>query len=300
MAAGTSGSLDDEARTLYELPPAAFVAARNARRAELRTTDRELADAVGELRRAAPAAWLVSTLVREHPEVLTDLEGLAGRLRAAVDSADRDALAALAEERREALRAAASTAAELARDEGVNPSMAVLDAVAATLQAAMGDAAAAAAVRSGLLLRALQGSGFDAVDLTDALAVDLVRERAASDDEAPRPRPKLRRVQDPDAELARARREADEAVAEAEAEARRAADAALDVEQQLVDVDRIRTELEQELDDLQVELARTRDGLASARRELRELETERTRATRTRDRADDALERARERRARFS
>ncbi len=295
-----SGTLEEEARALYELPPAAFVAARNARRSELRAGDRDLADAVGELRRAAPAAWLTSTLVREHPEVLDDLETLAGRLRDAVDAADREALASLAEERREALRTAAETAAELASEEGVNPSTAVRDAVAATLQAAMGDRGAATAVRSGLLLRPLQGSGFDAVDLTDALAVDLGITGAASDDEAPKPRPKLRRVQDPDAELARARREADEAVAEAEAAARQAADTALHLEQQLVDADRIRAELEQELDDLQVEVARTRDGLASARREVRELEAERTRATRARDRADDALERARERQARFS
>jgi len=293
-----AGTLDDEARALYRVPPAAFVAARNARRTELRASDRELADAVGELRRAAPAAWLTTTLVREHPEVLTGLEKLAGRLRAAVDAADRDALATLAQERREALRGAAEVAAETADDEGVTAGRAVLDAVTATLQAAMGDTAAATAVRSGLLLRALQGSGFDPVDLTDALAVAGAAD--SGDGEPPTPRPKLRRVQDPDAELARARKEADEAFTAAEDEARRAADTALDVEQQLVDADRIRAELEQELDDLQVELARTRDGLASARRELRELESERTRATRARDRADDALERARERRARFA
>lgn len=291
-----AGSLDAEARTLYAVPPSAFIAARNARRAELKTTDRELADAVGELRRASPAAWLATVLVREHPEVLDGLEELARRLRAAVDAADRDALGELAEERRELLRQATALATEVGEAEGLTPNRAALDGVAATLQAAMGDSAAASAVRSGLLLRALQGSGFDPVDLSDALAVPV---EGSTDDEPPKPRPKLRRVGDPDAELARARREADEAMAEAEAEARRANDAALKLEQQIVDADRIRAELEQELEDLQVELARTRDGLAAARRELRELESERTRATRARDRADDAVERARERRARF-
>src|SRR5690606_28361559 len=85
-----------------------------------------------------------------------------------------------------------------------------LDDVAETLQAAMGDAAAQSAVRSGLLVRALESSGFDAVDLEGALAVD---------DGAPAtpPRPRLRRVKDPDAELARARREAAEALEEAQA-----------------------------------------------------------------------------------
>lgn len=290
-----AGSLDAEAKALYLVPPAAFVAARNARRAELKTTDRELADAVGELRRASPAAWLTTALVREHPEVLDELEALADRLRGAVDAADREALADLAEQRREALRQATLLATEVAETEAVTANRAALDGVASTLQAAMGDAAAGAAVRSGLLLRALQGSGFDSVDLSDALALP----PAGSAEEPPRARPKLRRVQDPDAELARARREADEAMADADAEARRAGDAALRLEQQIVDADRIRAELEQELEDLQVELARTRDGLAAARRELRELESERTRAVRARDRADDAVERARERRARF-
>jgi len=291
-----AGSLDAEARALYAVPPAAFVAARNARRGELRTTDRELADAVGELRRASAAAWLTTALVREHPDVLDGLEQLAGRLRDAVDAADRDALADLAEQRREALRQATLLATDVGEADGVTPNRVALDGVAATLQAAMGDPAAAAAVRSGLLLRALQGSGFDPVDLSDALAVPA---DGAADEEPPRPRPKLRRVGDPDAELARARREADEAMADAEAEARRANEAALRLEQQIVDADRIRTELEQELEDLQVEIARTRDGLVAARRELRELESERARANRTRDRADDAVERARERRARF-
>lgn len=186
----------------------------------------------------------------------------------------------------------------MAEAADVNPNTVALDGVAATLQAAMGDASAAAAVRSGLLLRALQGSGFDPVDLTDALAVDVVG--GETEAAPPAARPRLRRVKDPDEELARARREADEALAEAKTEASRAVDAALALEQQIVDADRVRAELEQELEDLQVELARTRDGLTSARRELRELESERARATRARERADDALERARERQARFS
>ena len=290
------GTLEDEARALYEVAPAAFVAARNARRAELRASDRDLADAVGELRRASPAAWLASLLVREQPDVLDDLVDLAGRLRAAVDAADREALGTLAEERRAALRQATDLAAQLGEAEGTAPGRAALDGVAATLQAAMGDAGAAAALRSGLLLRALQGSGFDPVDLTDALAVGI---DGAAADEPPTPRPRLRRVQDPDAELARARREADEAMAEAEEGARQAIDAALAVEERIADTERLRAELELELDDLQVEVARTRDGLAAARRALRDLEAERTRAARARDRADDVVERARERRARF-
>lgn len=290
------GTLEDEARALYAVPPAAFVAARNARRAELRVTDRGLSDAVGELRRASPAAWLTSLLVSERPDVLDDLVHLARRLRTAVDAADREALGALAEERRKALREATELAAQLGEAEGAAPGRAALDGVAATLQAAMGDAAAAEAVRSGLLLRALQGSGFDPVDLTDAVAVGI---DGAAADEPATPRPRLRRVQDPDAELARARREADEAMAEAEEAARLAVDTALAVEERIADTERMRAELEQELEDLQVEVARTRDGLAAARRALRDLDAERIRATRARERADDVVERARERRARF-
>jgi hypothetical protein len=285
-------TLAEEARELYLLPPAAFTAARNARRAELRSSDRGLADEVGALKRASPAAWLVSALAREEPERIDELVELGGELRAALENADREALARLADARRDALRSATDAAQQLADGHDVSASRAVLDDVAETLQAAMGDAAAESAVRSGLLVRALESSGFDAVDLEGALAVD---------DGAPAtpPRPRLRRVKDPDAELARARREAAEALEEAQARLAEAEDAHRAVERRIDAAETSRTELADEVERLEAELTRARRRLDDASGELRDATAERSRAARALERARDAVEEAEQRRDRF-
>jgi len=285
-------TLAEEARELYLLPPAAFVAARNARRAELRAGDRELADAVGALKRAAPAAWLVSLLAREEPERIDELVALGGELRTALESADREALARLADARRDALRAATGAAEQLAAEHDVTPSRAVLDDLAETLQAAMGDTAAEAVVRSGLLVRALESSGFDPVDLDGALAVD---------DGAPAapPRPRLRRVKDPDAELARARHEAAEALAQAEARLADAEEAGHEHDRRMREVETRHAELAEEVERLEAQLARARRRLDDASGELRDTRSERARVDRALERAQDAVAEAEERRDRF-
>lgn len=285
-------SLAEEARELYRLPPARFVAARNARHAELRAADRDLAEELGALRRAAQSAWLVSMLVAERPQRLEELIGIGEELRAALESGDREALARLAGRRRDALRSAAEEAACLARAHDVTPSRAVLDEVAATLQAAMGDEAAADAVRSGLLVRPLESSGLDPVDLRGALAV--------GDDAPPPARPRLRPVRDPDAELARARREAAEALDQArtrlddaeEARARRdAADHELAARH---------ARLADEVRRLHAELEHAQRELADAAAELRRSTSERARLEGELTRAREALARAEERRDRFA
>jgi len=285
-------TLAEEARELYLLPPAAFTAARNARRAELRSSDRGLADEVGALKRASPAAWLVSALAREEPERIDELVELGGELRAALENADREALARLADARRDALRSATDAAQQVADEHDVSASRAVLDDVAETLQAAMGDAAAESAVRSGLLVRALESSGFDAVDLEGALAVD---------DGAPAtpPRPRLRRVKDPDAELARARREAAEALKEAQARLTEAEDAHRAVERRIDAAEMSRAELADEVERLEAELTRARRGLEDASGDLREATAERSRAERALERARHAVDDAEQRRDRF-
>ena len=55
--------LVDVADDLYGVAPAGFIAARGARAAEL-SGDKELAARVKELRKPAPAAWVVNLLDR--------------------------------------------------------------------------------------------------------------------------------------------------------------------------------------------------------------------------------------------
>ncbi|MGN6272097.1 MAG: hypothetical protein ACTHMQ_03305 [Protaetiibacter sp.] len=285
-------TLAEEARELYELPPAAFTAARNARRAELRDGDRDLADEVGALKRASPAAWLVSLLAREQPERIDALVGLGDQLRAALENADREALTRLADARREALRDAAEAARDVAAEHDVAPSRAVLDDVAETLQAAMGDTGAEAAVRSGLLVRALESSGFDAVDLDGALAVE------AGAPVAP-PRPRLRRVKDPDAELARARREAADALDAAQARLAEAEDARRAHDRRLREAERSHRKLAKEVDRLESELTRARRRLDDAGGEVRDARSDGVRVERALARAQDAVAEAEQRRDRF-
>ncbi|MGN6325234.1 transposase [Pseudolysinimonas sp.] len=278
---------------LYALPPQEFIAARDARSKELRAGDRDLADAVKALRRPAPVAWAVNLLARDAD--LRDVDRLGERLRAAQASADREALTALGRERRDLVRSLAARAGELADAAGRALAQGVLDEVAETLQSAMADPEAAAAVRSGRLLRGLEAVGFDPVDLDGAVAVP---DGAAT---APRParRTGPRAVVDPEAELKRARADADAVVADARRAAGRAEAATRELGERAADVDRRREELATEVDDLETELRAARRGLAGAERELQRLDRDRGGAERRADQARAALARAEAARAKL-
>ena len=158
-------SVTDE---LYALAPAEFTARRSALAAQARTEgDRALAAAITALRRPTAAAWLVNRLARHRPELLAELAELAERLRTAHRDLAGDQLRELSARRQSLVRSLADAAGELA---GSAPSAAVLEQFTQTLEAAMADPDAEAAVRSGQLTTALFYSGFGGVDLTDAVA----------------------------------------------------------------------------------------------------------------------------------
>ena len=83
-------------------------------------------------------------------------------MRDAFASRDRAEIRSLTQERQRMLQRAT---------EGLDLSPAVQREVEETLQAAVIDPAAAAAVRSGLLLRALESTGLEQVDVSDAVAL---------------------------------------------------------------------------------------------------------------------------------
>jgi hypothetical protein len=159
----------DIANELYGLPPDEFTAARNARAKQLRGSDRDLANAVGGLRRPSAPAWLVNQLARRRGDELEQLLDLGEQLRAAQAEVDASALVSLARQRRKVVRALAQDAGALAEGLGHPVRGPVLDEVAETLQAAMTDASAADALRTGRLVRGLEAIGTE-VDLTDAVA----------------------------------------------------------------------------------------------------------------------------------
>ncbi len=299
MAGGRAESAADVAALariaddLYALHPTEFTAARNARSAELRTTDRALSDAVKTLPRPAPAAWVANLLVREHSDDVDALLALGAELREAQLQLDRATLTRLGTERRRVVAALARSGAELAEEAEHPVSTAVVDAVAETLQAAMTDPEAGAALLTGRLIRALESVGFDAVDLADSVAASGAPGTAA----APSRRRTLHAVDDPDDDHLRQIVLAAEAAAQTAADEADAAVAA--AEARAADLDARRRELAVELQDLEDEIVHTRRAISASDREVREVDRARDAAVRAADRAQAALEKARTRRERL-
>jgi hypothetical protein len=167
---------------LYALDLDVFTAERNRRARALRDTDRDLADAVTALPKPSAAAWFVDQLVREEPDAVSAALALGPGLRAAQSALDRDALRELGAERRHALGEVADAVRRVSERRGRPLSSSVADEVEQTVVAAIADADAAAAMRSGRLVRALISIGGEAVDLEGAVAApgEELAERAAT------------------------------------------------------------------------------------------------------------------------
>lgn len=284
------------ARELLLVAPADFVAERTARQRAMRKDDRETAAAIGKLRKPAPAAWVVDLLA--HEQALDEAVDLGPSLREAQANADPQEISALRRERTSVVRALAQAGADLASDAGHPATPAVLDQVRATIEAAMADPHAGAAVRSGLLVQPLESVGFEDVDLDGALAVpDAVPDawsgsgappidieegrRARKSSRASRPtdpdqpdEPDQPEPEEPRADPAAERRAARQAETTARTESRDA-DAALDaVERDLEAAEERRIELARDLDRATAEverLGRSRDDAESASDRARDL-----------------------------
>lgn len=290
----------DEARELLLVAPADFVRERTARQRSARKDDRALATRIGGLRKPAPAAWVIDLLA--HDGSLDEAVELGPAIRQAQADADPDEIKRLRRQRSEVVAALAQAGADLASDAGHPVTPAVLDQVRATIEAAMADQHAGAAVRSGLLVRPLESAGFDAVDLDGALAdPDAVPDawsgtdaepisitsarrsrkgrRASRPEQEPQSEPEPEPDPDPQpgpeprVDPAAERRAAREAEATARAESRDA-DAALDAAEQ--------------------ELEAAEDRRADLERQLADATAEVERAERARDEAEEASDRARD------
>ncbi|GAA1492027.1 hypothetical protein [Curtobacterium herbarum] len=174
------------ARELLLVVPTDFVAERTVRQRAVRTDDRETAAAIGKLRKPAPAAWVVDLLANE--QALDEAVDLGPSLRAAQANADPQEISVLRRQRTSVVRALVQAGADLADDAGHPVTPAVLQQVRATIEAAMADPHAGAAVRSGLLVQPLESVGFEDVDLDGALAVpDAVPDAWSGSDAPPIP-----------------------------------------------------------------------------------------------------------------
>lgn len=163
---------------LYRLSPTDFVAERTALARAARTAGDALAgNAIAALARPTQAAWVVNLLTREDPELVDDLVELGTALREAQAELDGATLRQLSDRRRAVVQQLTQRAFELSGES--HPAAARREQVQATLSAAVLDPDIAATVRSGVLLRAAQASGFGPADLDGPppVSVSAVRRR---------------------------------------------------------------------------------------------------------------------------
>ena len=271
------------ADALYALPLADFTPARDARVRELKG-DRELSARVKALRKPSVAAWVVNLLVRREAAQVDQVLSVGAALREAQANLDGEELRALTRQRRQLTAAVTAQARALAADAGHRVTESVAEQVEATLTAAMLDAGAAAAVRSGLLVGALAATGVEAVDVGSALAVPEVAGFSPTPTEAAEvPRPDLQVVRDPEAERA-ARRTAEEALADAEDALARAQAARESATTRVGELQAESLQIQGEIDELRRRVARLETRAESADDDLAEAE-ERAEATLVEERA---------------
>lgn len=246
--------LHEVAGELYAAAPADFIAQRNAAASG---ADGDLSKAIRALRKPSAAAAAVNALVRGEPGLIDDILDVGDRMRDAFARRDRDAIRQLTQERQGLIQRATS---------GVEVSPSVRREVEETLQAAVIDPAAAAAVRSGMLIRALASTGVESVDVDDAVALP-VDVSARPVRAAPRPE----KTPAEPVESAAQRRERERRVRAAEKALQRARDDAEAIDDELDAVVDRRSDLEAEREELDRRVQHVMDELTESRRAEREL-----------------------------
>ncbi|MFI9815450.1 hypothetical protein [Saccharothrix variisporea] len=208
--------IDRIADELYALPPAEFVAARDAaaKRAGDRG-DKALAKQVSALRKPTLSAWALNQLARQHAAEYAQALALGDQLRTAQEQLKGSVLRELSGRRRVVVSALVRLAEDLARDAGTPLGPDAVQQVRTTLTAALADAVLAARIRAGRLVKPVEQSGFGPLSETAVPAP------AARDDLAPRREKKrereLSKARDDIKAAKAAAREASAALAEAEA-----------------------------------------------------------------------------------
>ncbi|TQL69263.1 hypothetical protein FB381_3167 [Nocardioides albertanoniae] len=255
-----------DAAELYGLPLADFTPRRDARAKELKGTP--LGPAVKTLKKPSTAAWVVNLLVRYETEQVEQVISVGALLREAQTGMDAGQLRELTKQRRQLTAAVTTRARGLAREHGLRVTEAVATQVEGTFTAAMIDADAARAVRSGLLVSALSATGVDAVDAAAAVAVPEALGFEVPEVVPPLPEP-LHAVPDlPDTtaldEAREALSEAASALSTAEASRDEAAAAAKQVEARLLQVRSEIDDVRRRLADLEANALEVDDDLTEA------------------------------------
>jgi hypothetical protein len=293
-------TLAEVADELYGLPPAEFTAARDEQaRAAKAAGRREDAAAIRKLARPTTSAWLVNRLIRDEPAGLGRLFEVAEALQEAQRTLAGDRLRELSAQRREVVSGLLPVAAAVARRAGQPASPAALEEVRATLEAALADASARDAVRSGRLTRALTYAGLGEVDLAAAAALAVASapdRRTARPGEAGRAKHAAREPTAAEADQAAANdpaARAAAAVSAAESAAAAATSTVAAAERELTSIAEQRQFLRRRISHLEGELAQTREEDARLAADAGRAERSRDAAARDLRAAQRQLDRAR-------
>ena len=294
-----------EIQRLYRSPLEAFTAERNALAARLKKEGRK--DDAAEIRalpKPTPSAWAVNALFERQPKKMEELLGAGKRARAA----QREAVSGRgAEALREAIRAARALSDELRweagqilAEQGRPPSRAVVERIAANLQALAFSPTASEAAARGWLDRDLEPPGFEVLaglQVAGAPVVDLAARREARQQEeekrkarAPEP-PKVPIARRPARETKR--EEAARRSLEAAEKARREREAEK-LRQQVAAAKEKEERARAEADSLRAETEQAEKAAADARRQAEAAERTAERAREKAERAAERLARARE------
>ena len=261
---------------LYALPPDSFMDAR-AEEGKQAKDDRDLAAAIKAMRKPSTAAGLLNAFVREQSDDVDQLIALGNALREAQLALDGDELRTLTRQRRQLISSLTAAAGKTATDP-VNRE------ISSTFEAAVVDELAAAALRSGRLIKSLTATGVDAVELDGLVAVpdqlpEIKRTRLRA----------LKRAPVTPKQTSTVAQKAADQLAEKAALAERAlvkADSAL--ASMTAKTDQARTRVQ----DAESELQQARSALASVEKNRASAKRERDAAKRARDSAQQAVRKA--------
>jgi hypothetical protein len=274
---------DDLIRRMYEAPPDGFVAARSTAVAEAKKAgDAATAKRFAALRKPTVAAWVVNLLALRRPDLIDELVELSGALREAQRGLQGDQLRELTTQRRQVVSALVAAARKLAieEDPGMAGAKLPLGEVEATLTAALAEPEIADQVRTGRLIRAATYAGFGEVPrprlrlVTDDEVAD---EEDDDEDDAAAPRQDKREhaaVERRRRELAQRERElnreltaAQAAETRADAQLERAEAAERDAGHLVEDLDAELAELERRRTEAVADVARRKLARRTAERE---------------------------------
>src|SRR4051812_34533834 len=274
--------LDEAADELYALLPQDFTDARNARaKAAKSAGDRELASAIGALRKPSTGAWVVNLLARERADLVDQLLELGDALRSAQETLSGPELRALSAQRHRVVASVVTEARKLAASQGVRVSDSIERELESTFDAALADPRAADAVRSGRLVSALSYAGLGSAPPTPAAppeprksaskaapkrppAKDAKRNEK-SDDEA-----RQRKAEQARRERAAARQAAEQALREAEQALEEATQVRDDAAAEAADAADSHDEVQRRIADLQTQLERAEQEAVEAAGRVRE------------------------------